>query len=144
MGEIHPAPLITPAGDDLGPPVLDRVDAFRIIPVRTGQPTPAVGAGKKARLQGYAQIAVKDDGLGARPPAETNGQQRVIDHQRIDSYDDGVADGTDTVGDHQGLMAAQLKLFTIPGGYAAIDALGVRNRDQRPLMMIQELPGQGR
>jgi hypothetical protein len=45
--------------------------------------------------------------------------------------------------DHR-LAAAQPKLFAIPGGDAAIYALGVGDSDEWPMMTVQEFLGQKR
>ena len=135
MRQIDPALAVMAAADDLSAPAFDRADSLVIAFVGTGQPASLVGTFKETGLQRYAQIAVKDDGLGARSLGETNGEQGIVDQQGVDADDNGVAGGADAMGDDHGLVAAQSKLFSIPGGDAAIHALGVGNSDQRSMML---------
>jgi hypothetical protein len=106
VGQINPVLAVAVAADDLSPPAFDRADASRIFVAGTGQPTPVVGAVKESGMQGNAQIAVKNDRLGAGPFRETNRELGVIDKQGVDSDDNGVAGGADAVGHDHGLPAA--------------------------------------
>ena len=138
MRQIDPPLAVMAAVDNLSTPAFDRTDSLVITFVGTGDPASLVGPFKEAGLQRYAQLTVKDDGPGARSLGETNGEQRIVDQQGIDADDNGVTGGTDAMSDDHGLVAAQSKLFSIPGGDAAVHALGVGNSDQRSMMLCQK------
>ena len=89
MRQIHPATTVMAAVDDLGAPVFHRADPSGIAIFGAGDPAAKVGPFEQAGLQGDAQVAVEDDGLGVRPFGETDGEQGIVDQQGVDADDNG-------------------------------------------------------
>jgi len=137
--QVHPAKPVTLAADNFRSPVFYCTDRLRITLVGTRQPTAAICSIKKPGVPGGAQFAIKHYGLGVSSLAETNSQLGIVDQYRVDSNDDGIAGSADAMGQDHRLVAAQLKLFSVPGGDAAIHALGIRDGDQRAVMMVQPI-----
>jgi hypothetical protein len=97
--QMNPVKTIALAANDFRTPVFDHTDLCMVIFVGTGQPATMIGSVKKTGLQGDAQITVKNNRLGILSLDQTNRQQGIIDQQRIDADDDGVAGRADAMGE---------------------------------------------
>jgi hypothetical protein len=144
MRQLHSAKKIRVAADDFCSPTFNNRDSLRVTSIDTGHPAPMVGVLKQPCPQRDAQFTVENDWLGVCSLGKTNSQLGVVDHQGIDPDDNGIAGGANAMGQDHGLMTAQAKRFSIPGGNTAIQTLGIGYSDQWSVVTFEELPGQKR
>ena len=124
--------------EDPAPVGLDARDARLLFGVATiglrgGDPDRPRSARQQLRLAGRAHVAVDDDRLWAGPVGQANPQLGIVRQHRPDTDQDRVVPRPQRVRESQRLRSAQAVALAARGGNAAVQALRVGQRDERPV-----------
>lgn len=90
----------------------------------------ARGMGEESGPGGAAETGVEDEGAGAPPFDEADGEGGIVREDGADADEDGLVLGAETVGHPEGLGAAQRRPSARGGGDAAVEALGPGEGDR--------------